>query len=460
MFAKFAFYLILVDIERQKSYNSLRLYFKRGLIMDYIFETKEYKNNRKFYVIQAALEYFIALTLTDAFLAKVLTHLGISDSVIGIVSSFISLAFIFQILSSLVSRIRFKTKTIVVLFDTAANVLFMSLYFVPFLPVTPGVRKVLALLAILMAYAVKYPVSTIVYKWFNSFVSPYHRARFSANKEMISLVSGMIFTTALGLVVDKFEGMGSIRGAFLFIGITLFVISILNFWSIFSITDESETETKAEKKSLKSILDNTIFNKNYRNVIVAGALWDFARYFSIGFMGTFKTNDLMISVFAIQIINMAASMVRLIFSKPVARYSDKFSFAKGLQLGITIAMVSFFVNIFTTDATWYLVVIFTILYNTAFTGISANTSNICYSYVNSEYITDAMAVKNCICGIIGFVSSILGGITLNYIQSNGNMFMGIPMYGQQFLSAVSFVACLMAVLYIKFVVSKQKVIVQ
>ena len=120
----------------------------------------------------------------------------------------------------------------------------------------------------------------------------------------------------------------------------------------------------------------------------------------------------------------------------------------------------FFVNIFTTDATWYLVVIFTILYNTAFTGISANTSNICYSYVNSEYITDAMAVKNCICGIIGFVSSILGGITLNYIQSNGNMFMGIPMYGQQFLSAVSFVACLMAVLYIKFVVSKQKVIVQ
>ena len=149
--------------------------------MDYIFDTKEYKNNRKFYVIQAALEYFISLTLTDAFLAKVLTHLGISDSVIGIVSSFISLAFIFQILSSLVSRIRFKTKTIVVLFDTAANVLFMSLYFVPFLPVTPGVRKVLALLAILTAYAVKYPVSTIVYKWFNSFVSPYHRARFSAN---------------------------------------------------------------------------------------------------------------------------------------------------------------------------------------------------------------------------------------------------------------------------------------
>jgi hypothetical protein len=153
-------------------------------------------------------------------------------------------------------------------------------------------------------------------------------------------------------------------------------------------------------------------------------------------------------------------MVRLIFSKPVARYSDKHSFAKGLQLGLTIAMVSFFVNIFTTDVAWYLVVVFTILFNTSFAGITANTLNICYSYVDANFITDAMAVKNCICGIIGFVASILGGIVLGYVQNNGNMFMGIHIYGQQLLSAVSFLFCLGAVLFIKFVVSKQKVIVQ
>lgn len=428
--------------------------------MDYIFESQEYKNNRKLYVIQAALEYFISLALTDAFLAKVLTHLGISDSVIGIVSSFISLAFIFQILTSMVSRIKLKTKAIVLLFDTTANVLFMSLYFVPFLPVSPALRKVLAVFAILAAYAVKYPVNSIMFKWFNSFVSPYHRGRFSANKEMISLITGIIFTTSLGYVVDKFEGMGSIKGAFLFVAITLFVINLFHLITVLRITDEPKVETNVDKKNFKSILDNTIFNKNYRNVIIAGAMWDFARYFTAGFMGTFKTNDLMISVFAIQIINMAASMVRLIFSKPVARYSDKHSFAKGLQLGLTIAMVSFFVNIFTTNATWYLVVVYTIIYNTAFTGITANTFNICYNYVQADYITDAMAVKNCICGIVGFVASILGGIVLGYVQGNGNMFMGIHIYGQQLLSAVSFLFCLGAVLFIKFVVSKQKVIVQ
>ena len=428
--------------------------------MDYIFESQEYKTNRKLYVIQAALEYFISLALTDAFLAKVLTSLGISDSVIGIVSSFISLAFVFQILTSLVARIRLKTKTLVILFDTVSNVLFMSLYFVPFLPVSPELRKVLAVFAILLAYAVKYPVSSIMFKWHNSFVSPYHRARFSANKEMISLISGIAFTTLLGFAVDKFEGMGSIKGAFLFIAITLFVITIFNFLAIFNVTDEPKSDNKVVKKSFKNILDNTIFNKNYRNVIIAGAMWEFARYFSVGFMGTFKTNDLMISVFAIQVINMAASMVRLIFSKPVARYSDKNSFAKGLQLGITIAMVSFLVNIFTTNATWYLVVIFTVLFQTAFAGITANTFNICYSYVDAEYVTDAMAVKNCICGIVGFVASVIGGVILNYVQGNGNMFMGIPMYGQQLLSAGSFVICLGAVLFIKFVVSKQKVMVQ
>ncbi|MBQ7900600.1 MAG: MFS transporter [Clostridia bacterium] len=428
--------------------------------MDFNFETQEYKRNRTAYIIQAALEYFISLLLTDAFLAKILTYLGISDALIGIIASFISVAFVFQLATMLVAKIRLKPKKLVILFDTIANLLFLSLYCVPFLPINPGARKILAVASILLAYAAKYPINTIVYKWMNSFVSPYHRARFSANKEMVSLVSGIVFTAVIGFVVDKFESMGSITGAFLFIVISMLVISIGNFACFAYVTDEPESDKKTEKKSFKSIVQNTILNKNYRNVIIAGAIWEFARYFSIGFMGTFKTNDLMISVFVIQVINMAASFVRLLLSKPIAKYSDKTSFAKGLQLGITIAMVSFFINIFTTDATWYLVILFTVLFQTAFAGITANTSNICYSYVDADYITDAMAVKNCICGVVGFGASIIGGMLLNYVQANGNVFMGIPMYGQQLLSAISFVCCLIAVLYIKLVVAKQKVIVQ
>ena len=48
-----------------------------------------YKTSRNLYIVEAALEYFIAIIVGGAFLAKVSTSLGISDSLTGIISSFV-----------------------------------------------------------------------------------------------------------------------------------------------------------------------------------------------------------------------------------------------------------------------------------------------------------------------------------------------------------------------------------
>ena len=68
--------------------------------MENRFDTKAYKRSRNAYMVQCAFEYFVALLVADAFLAKLLTALGIGDNLIGIISSFVSLAFVFQLLSS------------------------------------------------------------------------------------------------------------------------------------------------------------------------------------------------------------------------------------------------------------------------------------------------------------------------------------------------------------------------
>ena len=47
--------------------------------------------------MQAAFEYFIAILVSDAYLAKLLTHIGLDDSLIGIIASLISAAFLFQL---------------------------------------------------------------------------------------------------------------------------------------------------------------------------------------------------------------------------------------------------------------------------------------------------------------------------------------------------------------------------
>ena len=149
--------------------------------MDNRFQTKEYKRSRLAYTMQCAFEYFIALLVADAFLAKLLTALGIGDNLIGIISSFVSLAFVFQLLSIFLVKAKTSTKKIVITCDTVSICFFMFVYIVPFLQVGADVKKVLVVLSIMIAYAIKYLISSMLFKWANSHVEPSLRAVYSAN---------------------------------------------------------------------------------------------------------------------------------------------------------------------------------------------------------------------------------------------------------------------------------------
>ncbi len=424
------------------------------------YNSPEYKKSRKAYIAKCAFEYFISLLVADAFLAKFLTNIGISDSMIGVISSFVSLAFVFQLLSVLLIRIKVSTKKMVIFFDTISQLLFMSIYFVPFIPVSASVRKVMVIFAVILAYACRYMVSSICYKWANSYVDPTKRAEYSATKEIVSLVLGIIFSTAIGYIIDYFEGIGNMNGAFLFIAVSMFIINIAHFISLVLIKKERVTENEINGKSLSQVIQNTFGNKNFRNITVLAVLWNMAVGFSTGFMGTFKINDLMYSLFVIQLINTISYVLRIFVSKPFGRYSDKNSFVKGYELALYIAALAFLATMFTTKDTRFLVIIYTCLYSICMAGTSENNFNMTYSYVDSGYIAQAMAIKNSIAGLCGFGASIIGSKILAYIQANGNRFMGVKMYGQQLLAAISFLIVLVTIVFVRLVIAKQNIRIQ
>ncbi len=101
-------------------------------------------------------------------------------------------------------------------------------------------------------------------------------------------------------------------------------------------------------------------------------------------------------------------------------------------------------------------IVFTILFNASYAGTNMNTFNITYNYVDPPYFSQAMALKNSIGGICGFGASILAGRILAAVQANGNRFLGIPLYGQQLLSAVSFLLTVATILFVQLVIEKGK----
>ena len=425
------------------------------------FDSKDYKRSRASYMVQCTIEYFVSLLVADAFLAKLLSHIGISDSLIGIISSFITLAFLFQLLSIGLVKVMKNTKRTVITFDTTSQVFFMGIYAVPFIPVSQGVKTVIVILMLLIAYIFKYLVIGIYFKWANSFVSPDKRGVYSATKEMISLITGIFFTLAIGYVVDRYTAVGNIEGSFLFLGGMLLILNIINFITLVLISrDRTDDLPKENTTSFKTVVEKTFGNKNFVNVIILNVLYDVGRFASLGFVGIYKTKELALTVGFVQVINMVACFARFAISRPFGRFSDKTSYATGINLALVIAALSFGINIFTTPGTWWIIVVFTVLNTVSVAGLNQNMYNICYSYVESDYIVQAMAIKNSIGGIAGFFASLGAAKLLSYIQSNGNMLFGIPMYGQQFLSAISFIIMVIAVIFCYKVVRKQQIMKQ
>ncbi len=422
------------------------------------YNSADYKRSRSAYIAQCTFEYFVSILVADAFLAKLLSSIGISDALVGIISSFISLAFVIQIMSIFLIRAKISRKKLVIILDSISQIFFCSIYFLPMINISQMAKTVLVMLGILIAYVCKYLISNIYFKWANSFVDPIKRASYSAKKEMISLATGIIFSMSVGYVIDRYEAIGNLNGGFLFIAISMLILNICNFVSLILIkTDEAEDVDSAP---FREVMEKTLGNINFRNLLIMTAIWEFGRYFSVGFMGIYKTKDLLISVFAVQVINIIANLLRMAVSIPFGIYSDKKSYAKGFELAMIIAAAGFLINIFTVPKTWYFIVIYTALYNVSMAGLNQNGFNITYSYVDMKYVTQAMAIKYSVGGIVGFAASIMGGKVLDTVQANGNMVLGMNVYGQQVLALVSCVMTVIAIVFTKLVIEKQKVKIQ
>ncbi len=427
-----------------------------------VYDSKDYKRSRNAYKWECTFEYFVSLLVTDAFLAKILKSIGFSDQATGIVSSLITLAFLFQLFSVFVIRKVTNTKLFAILFHSTSQLLFMSLYLVPFMPFARELKQPLTVACLLLAYFGNYMVSSMIFRWGNSYVDPRTRGRFSAGKEIMSLLSGMVVSLGVGYVMDYFEAKNDLNGSFIFAAIGIFVFCLCDLITLLMI--KNRIKPKAEKQNsvpLIEVLRNTLGNKSFRSVVILMILWDVGRYFTMGFLGTYKIEELGFQMSIVQAISIAASLSRALFSKAFGKYTDKRTFAKGVELGLVIAIASFAIGMFSAPgAARWLIAVYTVLYNVCLAGISGNLVNITYSYVDSDYFAEASAIKNSVAGLLGFFASLAGGKILSAVQANGNLLFGVTVYGQQVLFAISALFMILALLYTHFVVARQKVMIQ
>jgi Na+/melibiose symporter-like transporter len=358
----------------------------------------------------------------------------------------------FQLLAIFVSSKR-SAKRYVTVLHCINQLAFALIYVTPFLSLTRTQKTALFVFLLLVANALTYVVFPTKTGWLMSFVADDRRGRFTATKEIVSLLSGMIFSFAMGQLIDRFEAKGNLNGAFLTCGITVFLLMLLHAVTLLLAAEKPKTE--AEDSSVGKQLRTLFSDKRLLLVILVMVLWHVARDVSVPFYGSYQIKELGFTMTFVSVLSAGYAVVRSLCSRPLGRFADRYSFASMLNICFGIMVVAFGINIFTVPQNGkVLYTVYYMLFAVAMAGINGATINLIYDYVAVEGRVAALALSFTLSGLIGFFSTLAVSPLVSYIQENGNRLFGIPVYAQQAVSALATVIMIVLLVYLNTIVRK------
>ena len=286
-----------------------------------------------------------------------------------------------------------------------------------------------------------------------SLVDDNQRGSFTANKEIVSLVSGMAFSFLMGAVIDYFSEIGKIRTAFLVSGIVIFVLMVLHSLTlIFTVEKEiPQRNTKDFKTTFKELFKN----KNVLCVTIVFVFYYVSTYISVPFYGTYKINELGLNLKFISAITILGSASRICVSKFWGRYADKKSFAAMIEKCFMFLALAQICVVFATPTTGkILFTLYYLLHGIAMGGINSALINLIFDYVDVEKRANSLAITQAVAGVTGFVTTLLISPVISSIQKNGLSLFGMTIYAQQLVTFIALAITGFAIIYIRKVLMK------
>jgi len=415
--------------------------------MQQAYDEKVLKRGRMLYILYAAVEYLIALAVSGSFLAKLTTEIGMSDGLTGVISAVATLGGLFQLLSMFIRRSRVKKLSIAL---TAANqLLFVFLYLIPRLAMGQKVSTSLFALVIVMAYLLMNVATPKKTSWMMTLVDDRRRGVFTAYKEMFSLVMGMGFSFGMGALFDHLEGAGRLQTAFGLMAAVMVVCMLLCVLCMVFMVEKPLPESAA-RKPLSQAVKDLLTNKQLRRVAVVYIIYFIILNASTPFFGTYQLNELGFSLKLISVFGIMASIARIIVSPLWGRYADSQSFAAMLEKAYLALGAAFLCAALANPSNGkVLFALYYIFNGVASGGINSGMLNLVLDCAKPEERADALAVCQTISGLVGFAATLLFSAVVTALQNGGNQLFGFTVYAQQALSAVSLVATLGMIAYIR-----------
>ena len=408
-----------------------------------------YKTSRGLFILFAAFEYFNSILVGTTYLAKLGTAVGLDDGTIGLVTSFLALGCGFQIVSIFFGeRLRRKnTIILIILFD---QLCFAALYLVPFINLPDGVRIwlfITLLLAGNILLNVCNPGKTV---WSRSIVQENRLGRYSALNEIVSLISGMVFSFAMGALIDALEAKNQLMLAFGILGGVLFIFAEICTVLLLLAKEKRIPETREERPLLR--IKSAFTDRTTLLLIPLYILWNISVYSTTPFFGTYAINELGFTMTAVSIISAVYAALRALVSRPLGALGDRTNFVNNLTIGISAFSLALGAMVIGGRVSY---IVYYMLYAVTMACTNSSLFVLIFEHVPMEKRANSIAVLYSLGGISGFLTTLAVRPLVNFIQAEGNKFLFFEgVYAQQVVSVIGVLFAVAAIIYANIVIRR------
>jgi hypothetical protein len=313
--------------------------------------------------------------------------------------------------------------------------------------------RIVFVVVIISAYLLYYIAHPKKINWLMSLVNDKERGKFTANKEIVSLLLGMGFSFGMGALVDYFEAKGEISTALVIGAITLFILTILHTLTMF-FSVEIPQEVPQKQRFFKS-LTSLAKDKNILKVSVLFIIWNISQSATLPFVSTYYLHDIGFSLTKVTVIVACGSFARILVSRFWGNYADKHSFAKMDLICFLLTALAYSFLVFSSPKNGiFTITTFVVLHSIALGGINSSLINLVIDYAPIEKRSDCLAVTHVLGGLVGFFTALVFSAFVEFVQKSDSVFCRVAIKAQQITALFTVLMCIFCAVYTYFALVK------
>lgn len=429
---------------------------------------EDYRKSRNRYIAGDAAAQTMVQLAGGTFLAGLLTHAGISESNIGVITSLASFAALFQLL--MIGYLRKVKKCKPFICATVFMKLLLSvIYFIPLLPI-PGNAKIVSIVTCYFAAQVFLQIGTpAINDWIASLVPMKVRGTYLSIKDSVAVFVVAALMLLAGIMTDYFKERNPLTG-FLIMGVALFILVAINLISLslmkeprFSYLNQNGQEihghkakkAKEEEKAHFGNADGTLaelkeafLNKRFRKAFLLNCLYISSFYIAAPFNAGYQIRELALPYTFIMIVGFLCNLYRVSITPAIGRMADRVGMALVLKYALLCLGLSFLVMAFTVpgNARW-MFILSSICSASGWTFIGNGLLGVQLEFVDNSKRILQLSLISSVSGAYGFFISFLAGQLMNYLHDNPLVLLGQELYPQQLLNVLGFFMILITAAY-------------